>query len=126
MLKGNAHHGDYYVAKSSNNIYGYIVIPNNLPIHLLSQIKKLKVPGGWKFDRYVVEKEQILSFSEIDTEDAIHVIGFCPQDLNLSLNVLPFEESWTIQDVASECVQVLKEINRIYSKLQKQIDAKFK
>lgn len=126
MLKGNAHHGIYFVAKSGENIYGYIVIPHKLPLHLVSQIKKLRVPGKWKFDKFVIEKEEALVSSSEDNENAIHVIGFCPQEDNLSLNILPFKESWTIQDVASECVQVLKEINRIFSKIQKQIDERFK
>lgn len=125
LLKGKAHHGTYFVTRENGNIYGYIVIPDKLPFHFINLIKDIKVPGDWRFDKYIVEEGLYLQDIENDSKESLHVLGFCPQENDITLDLVPFSDTWTTSDVASECVQVLKQVNKILGDIKCQIDSKF-
>lgn len=126
ILKGTVHHISYYVTKDKqSNMFGYIVIPDGLPNYLIKKIKKIKVPGGWSIDKYALEVRNELQEASNKMADSVHLLGFCPNSIEITLDILPFPETWKVNDVASECVSVLNEVNKIFCDIKTKIDAKF-
>lgn len=121
MLKGSVYDGTYYVTEGNELKYGYIVLPKELPTQIIKNIKKIEVPGGWLFDKYVKEKEGKLCTVINKDSNAIHVLCFSPNGSQTKLFINSTEDDWSVNDIASECITVLKNIRHIFDKLDKKI-----